>query len=80
MATVTVKTHEIAVGALVPLLVASVAVAVVVASASGCVREDFVRSLPVVAGAPRSAADGRSLLVGDASSRAVKVGVGTVNC
>jgi hypothetical protein len=78
MAKVTVKTHESAVGALVPLLVASVAVAVVVASASSCVRENFVRSLPVVAGAPGSAADGRGLPVGDAGGRAVKVGVGTV--
>lgn len=51
-------TYESAVGALIPLLVAGVAVLVVVAGALGGVRQHLVGGLPVVADTPGSAANG----------------------
>ena len=62
------STHEVAVRALVPLLVAGVAVAVVVASTLGSIGQDLVVLGPSVADAPSSTADRCSVSVVNADS------------
>ena len=62
------NTYEVAVRALVPLLVAGVAVAVVVASTLGSIGQDLVVLGPCVADAPSSTADRCSLSVINADS------------
>lgn len=57
------NTHEVAVRALVPLLVAGVAVAVVVTGALGSIEQDLVVLGPSVADAPSSTADRCSVSV-----------------
>lgn len=57
------NTHEVAVRALVPLLVAGVAVAVIVASTLGSIGQDLVVLGPCVADAPPSTADRCSVSV-----------------
>jgi hypothetical protein len=60
--------HEVAVRALVPLLAASVAVAVVVAGTLGSIEQDLIVLGPRVADAPCSTADGCSVSVVNADS------------
>ena len=55
--------YEVAVRALVPLLVAGVAVAVVVTGALGSIEQDLVVLGPSVADAPASTTDGCSVSV-----------------
>ena len=62
------NTYEVAVRALVPLLVAGVAVAVVVTGALGSIEQDLVVLGPGVADTPGSAADRCSVSVVNADS------------
>jgi hypothetical protein len=62
------NTYEVAVRAAVPLVVAGVAVAVVVAGALGSVEQDLVVLGPGVADTPGSAADRCSVSVVNADS------------
>lgn len=70
--------YKVAVRALIPLVVTSVAVPVVVASASGGVGKNLVVYTPVVADAEGSSSVGSVLAVGDANGLVVKLGRGTM--
>lgn len=66
--------YKFAVRALIPLVVTSVTVSVVVASASGGIGKNLVVYTPVVADAEGSSSVGSVLAVGDANSLVVKLG------
>ena len=68
------NTHEVAVRALVPLVVASVTGLVVVASATGSIDRDLVVLLPSIADAEWSTTDRLSGSFVDADSGAVQIG------
>lgn len=68
------NTHEVAVRALVPLVVASVTGLVVVASATGSIDRDLVVLLPSIADAECSTTDRLSGSFVDADSGAVQIG------
>lgn len=63
-----------AVGALIPLLVARVAATVVVASALGCLGHDLVLLRPAIADTPTSAANGLLDTVTHAGTEVMKFG------
>lgn len=70
-------TYKGAIRALVPLLVASVALSVQVAGTLGGVGQDLVALRPGVADGPTRTADRRALPVGNAGSSIMQVGEGT---
>jgi hypothetical protein len=65
--------YKATVRALVPLVIASIAALVVVASAVGGARENLIIHLPVVAWAPGCSTDGVVTTVGNADSLTVKL-------